>query len=166
MYNSDTDIQKSIDLSDFEYKNGNLYRISSGKKAGWFDRGCGYERIKIKNKSYLVHRVVFLLHYGYLPEYVDHIDQDKLNNKVENLRECPYKGSNTINSKARSDNTSGFKGVTWHKTSKKWHSSVYYKGKRHYLGVYEDINEAALVYNNKAIELFGPFAELNLIKEV
>lgn len=147
----------------FSYDDGKLFR--NGAEVGWFDKGCSYFRVRFKNKSYLLHRLIYAYHYGYLPKFIDHIDRDKTNNRIKNLRGTEKKQNNTVNSVARSDNTSGYKGVTWHKSSKKWHSSIFKDGKRHYLGVFNDIKEAAKIYNDKARELFGEFAFLNEIGE-
>lgn len=147
---------------DFEIIEGIFCR--NGNPVGYFDKSSGYWKIKYKGKNWLVHRLAFLFHHGFLPPMVDHKDRDVNNNTENNLR-AATRGENTINSEARSDNTSGFKGVTWHKHVKKWHSSVYTNGKRYYCGVYDDINEAAKAYNIKATELFGEFALLNIIKE-
>jgi hypothetical protein len=145
----------------FYYEHGQLFYKSSGKVAGWFDRGCGYWRVKFKGKTYLVHRIIYYLCYGHLPNFVDHIDRNKTNNWIVNLRGCDKKGYNTVNSEPRADNTSGYKGVTWHKNVGKWHASVFKDGKRHYVGVFECKHEAARAYNLKAVELFGEFAFLN-----
>ncbi len=146
---------------NFEYKDGELFR--NNKRVGYYDKSCKYLRTKVKNKTYLVHRLIFAYHHGYFPKFIDHIDRDKLNNKIENLREVKQQCLNTVNSEKREDNTSGFKGVTWHKSSKKWHSSIFKDKKRYYLGVFSDKIEAAKVYNQAAIEMFGEFAYLNKI---
>lgn len=151
--------------AEFFYNHGRLYRNKDNKRAGWFDKGCGYFRLKINGKSYLLHRIIFAHQKGYLPPMVDHDNRDKLDNRIENLRDCPTRGHNTINSPPRSDNTSKYKGVTWHKNVGKWHCSVFKSGKRHYVGIYDKIEDAALAYNNKATELFGEFAYLNDVKE-
>lgn len=137
-----------------------------GKKvvAGGYDKSSGYWRMKYRGKGWLVHRFVFLWDKGYLPEMVDHKDRDVSNNSPYNLRAAD-RGHNTINSVARSDNTSGYKGVTWHKNVGKWHASVFKNGRRYYCGVYENKHRAAEAYNVKAFELFGEFAVLNNIKE-
>lgn len=167
MFNTGAVTQKFIDLirDMFYYADGELYRTKDGSLAGYFDKSCGYFRLKIKGKTYLLHRIIFAYHKGYLPPFVDHESRDKLDNRIQNLRECPTKGHNTINSKPRSDNTSKYKGVTWHKNIGKWHCSVFKQGKRYYVGIFDDVEEAALAYNKKAIELFGEFAYLNDIKE-
>lgn len=76
----------------FEYNNGNLiWKIDSppnyvkGKIAGTINN-TGYYRTKVFGKKYLNHRIIFEMHHGYCPEFIDHIDRDRLNNKIENLR--------------------------------------------------------------------------------
>lgn len=162
-----TIIPPSIDRlrAEFSYNHGRLYRNSNNNRVGTFDKGCGYIRFKYLGRYYLLHRLIFYYHHGYMPKFVDHINRDKLDNRIENLRECPTKGHNTINSKPRSDNTSKYKGVTWHKNVGKWHCSVFKGGKRYYVGIFDTPEEAAIAYNTKAIELFGEFAYLNDIKE-
>jgi len=63
--------------------------------------------------------LIFLYHHGYLPKFVDHIDGNKKNNRIENLREAT-KSQNAMNQKVSTRNTSGIKGVMWHKRDKKW----------------------------------------------
>ena len=160
-----TDTATSIDeiKKYFYIKDGVLMR--GDKKAGaWFDKSSGYWKVKFKGKAWLLHRLIFFIVNGYLPPMVDHKDRDVNNNDPSNLR-AANRGENTINSEARSDNTSGYKGVTWHKNVGKWHSSVFKNGKRYYCGVYDCKHEAAKAYNEKAKELFGEFAVLNNVKD-
>lgn len=142
----------------FDYKNGKLYR--NGKLAGYFDKSSGYYKCKFKKKGYLIHRIIFAIHHGYMPKMIDHIDRDKSNNKIENLRECKERCLNTVNSKVRIDSSSGFKGVAWHKCGK-WQASVFKNGKRHYIGLFDNPVDAAKEYNKLAKNLFGEFAYLN-----
>jgi hypothetical protein len=110
---------------------------------------------------------VFLYHHGYIPDYIDHINGDSLDNRIENLREATQ-SLNGANSKLAKSNTSGFKGVTWRKDTKKWMAQIT-KNKKHYnLGSFENIEAAATAYRIAAEKLFGEFArpekreELNL----
>jgi hypothetical protein len=89
---------------------------------------------------------------------VDHIDGNGLNNCRVNLRICD-ECENRWNVKLRSTNTSGFKGVTLHRPSGKWHAQIRCRGKRIYLGSFDDINDAAVRYREKAEELHGQFAK-------
>lgn len=87
----------------FEYKEGKLiYKKSVGCRKKGSVAGTphkdGYITVKIRKAHYLLHRLIFLYHYGYLPEEVDHIDRDRSNNCVENLR-ASNKELNQINRK-------------------------------------------------------------------
>jgi hypothetical protein len=85
-----------------------------------------------------------LYHNGYLPELVDHIDGNKLNNRIENLREAS-KQENAQNQKIRLTNSSGVKGVSWHRVNKKWKVALCKNYKPYYFGSYEDRELADLV---------------------
>lgn len=115
-------------------------RIKIGKVAG-NTNNKGYKFIMVNYKNYLIHRLIFLYHHGYLPEFVDHIDGDKLNNRIENLRECT-RSQNMYNQKKTKTNTSGVKGVSWYKNRGKWKSQCRVNGKVHYLGMYDDLSDA------------------------
>lgn len=116
---------------------------------------------KSKGHSFLLHRLVWLYFNDTIPDMLDHINRDRYDNRIENLRGAPSRAFNTVNSVPRSDNTSGYKGVTWHKNVGKWHCSIFKDGKRHYIGIFNDPKEAAKKYNEMAVELFGNFAHLN-----
>lgn len=90
----------------------------------------------------------------------DHINQDKLDNRRSNLRSCT-KQTNAVNSKTRADNTSGYRGVTWDKIRRKWVAQLHVMGKSMNLGGYSDKKQAALAYNQAALNQYGEFANLN-----
>ena len=87
---------------------------------------------------------------------VDHKDGDSLNNRRNNLRICTHK-NNRSNTRKHKDNTSGFKGVCWHKAAEKWSAHV----KGIYLGLFDDKETAARSYDEAAKQIFGPYASLN-----
>lgn len=93
-------------------------------------------------------------------EEVDHKDGNKLNNTKENLRRCT-KAQNMCNSVKYSTNKSGYKGVSFHKRSGKWQSTIMKNQKKIYIGLFDTPQEAAQAYDNKAKELFGEFAKTN-----
>lgn len=158
----------------FDYRNGELYwkkyRSSNAQKgdlAGSISKGTGYRTIRINGKSYQAHRVIFLWHHDYLPEFLDHIDGDKLNNNINNLREAT-KSQNATNSKNTKyyngkPTSSGFKGVHWHKQREKWQSRISINGKRKHLGLFTSEIKAARSYNRAAIKEYGEFARLNIL---
>lgn len=91
---------------------------------------------------------------------VDHIDNDGINNVDENLRVCTH-AQNNYNKGKNKNNTSGFKGVSWHKAGNKYRADINLNGKQTHLGLFLSAEDAAHAYDNKAKELFGEFANLN-----
>ena len=153
----------------FEYRDGELFnkvrRANSepiGKRAGYYDKSSGYYKVKVQGRSYLLHRVIYAIHYGEMPKLVDHEDRVKTNNRVENLRSAT-RGQNVVNSKVRVDNKYGYKGVTYHKAAGKFAAQTFKDGKRVHIGLYESPVEAAAAYNTRIKELFGDFAEQNTL---
>lgn len=90
----------------------------------------------------------------------DHIDRNGLNNQQNNLREATCSQNNT-NQRLRSDNKSGYRGVYWHIQRKKWGAYIYVNKKSIYLGLFNDIKDAARVYNKAALKYFGAYARIN-----
>lgn len=93
---------------------------------------------------------------------IDHRDRNGLNNQKSNLRICSC-GENLMNATIRSDNASGFKGVSYHKKNKRWRATINKDGKQKSLGCYATPEAAAVAYNSAALELFGEFARPNVI---
>lgn len=91
---------------------------------------------------------------------VDHRDGDGLNNQFENLRVATRQEQNR-NRRRRVDNLSGFTGVTWDKSNKKWRAQVMVDGKNIFLGLFFDPISAAHVRDAFVREHFGAFAVLN-----
>ena len=158
--------KKAIDhdyvLSAFDYQDGNLIRKIGrvneiGQVAGCLHKATGYIHVKIKSKLYKAHRLIFLYHNGYFPEFVDHIDGDKSNNRIENLRSAT-KSENCFNQKIRSTNTSGCKGVKWNSKLNKWQVEVNKNYKSHYFGLYEDLELASLVAREATELIHGRFS--------
>jgi hypothetical protein len=88
---------------------------------------------------------------------VDHINQDRLDNRRENLR-LVTNAQNQQNKKRPSHNQSGYKGVCWHKGVGKWHARIVVNGQRVHLGYYRDLETAALLYDAAARYFFGEYA--------
>ena len=116
--------------------------------------------VEVSSKQ--IHRLVaqaFILNLTALP-CVDHIDRNKLNNHLLNLRWCT-KQENQYNRSKNKNGTSVYKGVSFHKKANKWLSRINQYGHPIHLGYFTDESEAAHAYDRKAIELFGVFAKLN-----
>jgi hypothetical protein len=149
----------------FEYRDGTLIRkvsVQSNAKEGdviGSVNNCGYLHARIDRKNYKVHRLIFLYHHGYLTDglHMDHIDGNKTNNRIENLREVT-RSQNKMNSKLAANNTSGVKGVYWHKHKQKWNSKIILNRKHIHLGYYDTIEEAAAAAIAARNEYHGDFA--------
>lgn len=110
------------------------------------------------SKTIRMHRV--LLGINEANVLVDHKDHNGLNNQKSNLRICD-KEKNSYNTRKRKGCASIYKGVSWEKD--KWRSAIQFNKKIIRLGRYEKEIDAAIAYNNRAIELFGEFANINKI---
>ena len=149
-------------LFDYDKETGNLiWKIKRRGITNGAVGGCttkeGYRQVSINSKSYLAHRIVFLLHKGYLPKTLDHINGDRADNRIENLR--PVTGNqNQHNRKLNKNNTSGHKGVSWCKRKNKWTAAVKLESKRIHLGAFDNLEEAAEVVRAAREELHGDYA--------
>jgi hypothetical protein len=126
------------------------------------DNGKGYYQVSVckdsKHKDLYIHRLV-AEHYIPNPENkleVDHIDNNKQNNSIKNLRWATRSQQN-INRKQLPNNKSGFRGVCFHKPTKKYQVQIHHNGKYEALGYYATAEEASAVYEAKAKEVFGEF---------
>jgi hypothetical protein len=72
------------------------------------------------------------------------------------------KQQNCFNQRIASNNTSGFKGVSWHKSHKAWQAKIVINGRAHTLGHFHNLEDAARAYDSAAVKAFGDFAHLNL----
>lgn len=90
----------------------------------------------------------------------DHINGDKLDNRKENLRVCTP-SQNRCNRGKTLNNTSGIKGVFWHKRDNKWRAQIKVGGIQFWLGYFDSMEDASKAYNEAAIRLHGEFARLN-----
>jgi len=131
----------------FHYFEGDLIRIKSapncgsGEVAGTLSSD-GYRQVKVKGLLVNTHRLIFLWHHGYIPENdIDHIDRNRSNNRIENLREVT-RACNVKNSGMLTSNKSGIKGVSWNCRDEKWMSCIMINGVNKGLGFFSDITEA------------------------
>ena len=146
----------------WEYRDGELYwrikastRVNAGDKAGNL-HGNGYWDVTYRGVTYGAHRIIYLLHHGYMPRNIDHIDGNPLNNRIENLRAAEH-FQNGCNRKTNANNTSGIKNVS--KTpSGKWKIMLQVKGKICFYGLVEDLELAALVASEARAKYHGEFA--------
>lgn len=113
-----------------------------GKAAGGLDRD-GYMAVRVLGHLVGVHRAAWAIHHGTWPTLqIDHINGIKHDNRIGNLRDVTA-AKNLRGQVKRSNNTSGVTGIYWDGQRGKWRAQIVYKGKRHFLGCYSDIDEAA-----------------------
>jgi len=148
--------------SFFEYKDGVLYwkknqsNIKSGAMAG-YQRPDGYIVIGFKNKSIRAHRLIWLMHYGFMPEFLDHINGVRNDNRLVNLR-VATRTQNQMNLKKRIDNSSGCSGVFWNKQRNKWAARIQIDKKIKHIGLFLSIENAIAARKIAEQKLFGEFA--------
>lgn len=153
----------------FEYRNGTLYwrGVTHPNKSRWIDKPAGslhktgYRHITWMGKVHKAHRLIFLMHHGHLPQEVDHINGDRADNRIENLR-AANRSENQCNRPALVSNTSGYPGVSWHKKSKAWLVRVMKNGKTHMVGYFKDLELAGLVSAEARAKFHGQFAHQSL----
>jgi hypothetical protein len=117
----------------------------------------GYLRIGINASRYQAHRIAWLIVYGgWPPEQIDHIDCDRLNNRIANLRLATCQ-ENMRNAGLRKTNTTGVTGVFWRKDYGKFQASIRAGGKRLHLGYHDTLEAATAARHAAEIEHFGEF---------
>jgi len=148
-----------IYFDGFLYRRKSGYGQKSGAVVGWLTKCNGrlYWKAGVNKKTVYVHRMIFLLHHGYIPKIIDHIDGDSTNNKIENLREATQH-QNCANALLSKANTSGYKGVTFNKRRQMWMAQVHVHGKNKNLGCFKNIEDAADAYAKGSALYFGSFA--------
>lgn len=142
-------------------------RIRIGDVAGSYDKSTGYLKIGItldgKLCKFYAHRLAWLYVYGVWPAGgLDHIDRNRINNEIINLREATQ-GENNINQKKRTNCSSIYIGVSWYKSSNRWVSEIKTDGKRNIIGYFKDEKDAAIAYNLAALSRNLKFNSLNKI---
>lgn len=134
-----------VDDDDFERVNKYKWCISS------------YRYANNKNLGKM-HR--FILNINNPKIWIDHKDQNTFNNQKSNLRVATVSQNNSNINKNRKNNKSGYRGVGYHKTVRKWRARVNCNNKQYNLGWFNTAEEAAQAYDKKARELFREFTGL------
>ena len=144
---------------DLYWKVTKSAKAVAGKKAGSVNKR-GHINLQVDKKMYAAHQLVFLLHHGHIPREIDHINQIKTDNRIENLRACTStqnKGNITL----LKSNTSGLRGVSMNGKTGKFHAQIKIGGKQTYLGRFDTPEEASLIYEGVARLYFGEFVPCN-----
>lgn len=133
--------------------------IRAGGVAG-SKKAYGYVEIGLLNGQYLAHRLAWLFVHGVWPaDQIDHIDGDRSNNCIANLREAT-RSENLRNRGLQRNNTSGFKGVIFDKRTGMWQARIKIHGRRILLGLHETPEAAHAAYCEAAAKHHGEFAKV------
>lgn len=133
--------------------------LQNGRVAGYIT-GYGYRLLSVKKVRIYAHRLIWCLMTGAWPEYeIDHVNQDKADNRWENLRPATRQ-ENARNQGITARNTSGFKGVSFHKRTQKWRADIFIDGRQKSLGSFDTPEAASNAYQEAAVENFGQFARV------
>lgn len=124
------------------------------KEAGTVARD-GYRRVSIDGKLFAVHRLIFFKNNGYFPEEVDHINNNKLDNRIENLR-AATRCENQWNTPVKRNSKTGVKGV-YPSYNGKFCAAIRQNRTRIYLGVFNTVEEATKAVQQKREELHCGF---------
>lgn len=183
------EVTQAFLLEHFDYRDGYLFWKKSYNNSIIIGTrlGCIHTHIKdgekrykgkIRGRLFLISRLIFLYHKNYLPETVDHIDRNSLNDRIENLRGAS-RIENARNKSSAKNSSSQYVGVSFEKCKAKWtckdgeiKTYMYYKwaanifinGNHKKIGRFDTQEAAALAYNRMAVMHFKEFANLNIIK--
>lgn len=145
------------------YKVKAAQRVNIGDIAGAVN-DKGYIQIRLGGSLHRAHRLIWLLHNGTTPAFIDHIDGNKANNRISNLRAATrnQNGANIPKSKG-AQYSSVWKGVSWNKRQRKWQAKLGARKAQDsiFLGYFTHAEDAAMAYNEALLTRFGAFALLN-----
>ena len=136
----------------------NVWNAQRAEKEAFVSRGsAGYPKGELLGINVLAHRLIWVMHYGAEPAgMIDHLDQDRANNRIENLRVTDYSG-NAKNQSLRHNSISGAMGVRWLADRKKWRADIYADGREIFLGNFGTRDEAIMA--RKAADAKYGFSE-------
>ena len=131
--------------------NPNRCRPSNFGAVAGYNKGQGYSQIGFKNKLYQAHNIVWVMHHGDIPEdkTIDHIDRNKSNNRVENLR---------LASRSQQEINQNSRGFFWHEKARKWRVEIFVGKKRKHIGYFPSALQARLAYEGAIAKVEPEFA--------
>lgn len=141
----------------FTWKCSRHNRVKIGSEAGYEHHG--YMCIEVDGVPLKAHRIAYAFQYGEMPVdmEIDHINGIKSDNRICNLR-CASISANECNKALQKNNTSGVKGVYFRSEYPQWRAIITKSGKRHHLGYFSSIDDAASAISSFRDALHGEFS--------
>ncbi len=136
----------------FTWKKSNSNRKAIGSKAGGRKNSHGYMHISIDGKLYSAHRLAWFYVYGVWPNQIDHMNGDRVDNRIANLRSVSGQYNMHNQRKAHINSSTGALGVIA-KPSGKFAAEIRVDGKKKYLGTFSSIDDASSAYMKAKSEL-------------
>jgi hypothetical protein len=131
-------------------------RARKGRLAGGLDSSTGYWRVRFLGKNFQAHRLAWLIYYGKFPDgLIDHINGNKTDNRIENLRDVDRSTNLHNQKKAQKGNLSGFLGVSYHAKSGKYLARITINNKTNHIGVFIKAEDAYAAYLEEKAKLEG-----------
>lgn len=141
------------ELFAYDAKTGVFTKKNSGAPTGSANR-AGYLCLRIDGRTYLAHRLAWLFAHSHWPaNHIDHIDGDRANNRLSNLRDVPRTVNMQNMRRAPSSGTSGHFGATYNKLAKKWIAQIRVGGRNKALGYFDTPEKASAAYVKAKREL-------------
>lgn len=154
----DGDLYWKIDI--YTRKHKKIYQIKIGDKAGTIrsEHFISYKVVTYQYKKYKISRLIFLMFYGYLPQYVVYKDGNTLNTRIENLLEANA-SQVSVRKKLPKTNITGYRGVHFNKCNNKYQASIGINNKTVQLGYYNTAEEASKAYEEAKLKYYGTFLD-------
>jgi hypothetical protein len=141
----------------YDKESGDFWWIQSppnttliGQKAGAVNNG--YIELTFNLRKIFAHRLAWFIIYGYIPKCIEHKDRNTLNNAIDNLIESTRQNVGHNKTEPQINNTSGFRGVYYHKKNRTWFSSVKVNKRSIYLGTFENAQLASDAYEQAKLQ--------------
>ena len=160
---TETDLQAFKSELQYNPETGEIYslrkrgNVKAGKKLG-SSKGDGYKTLDLHKKTYFFHRVAFAMHYGFFPEMVDHINNDREDNRAINLR-ASNKLLNARNALPKNGNR--FRGAC--RRNNIWEVLIRHEGKHISIGRFKSEVEAAYAYDMASLQYHGEYGKRNFL---
>jgi hypothetical protein len=148
----------------FDLRDGRIYwKINTNKSKNFVGKEAGcrtsnsYGSVNLDGVQYCIHKVIFCMVHGTMPDQVDHIDGNRQNHRIENLRPASN-AENGMNKPAQSNNKTGIKNVCWNSTHRKWAVQVQAYGRRVFSKLFDSLELAELAAEEARNKYHGEFA--------